>query len=349
MGGRVSGPQYRLTRLRGGWAVAVYQDGRRTERLTLGTPDRKEAETRLAKFVADRARPREITVAYLWQRYRDENAHKRVAANMAFSGKSVLPEFGHLLPDEVTTAICRAYVAKRRKAKRKDGTIWTELNHLQISLNWAKRQRLIETEVAVERPPKPAPRDRRLTKPEARSLLDAADIPHVKLAIALMLGTAARAGAILELTWDRVDFERNQIRYSDPADTTRRKGRATVSMTGDVRQRLQEARQDALTEFVVEWAGRRVKSLKRGFARTVERAGLVDVTPHVLRHTGATWMAEAGHSMAEIAAVLGHSDSRTTERIYARFSPSYLRKAMSALEMSGVPSRTREPVNENET
>ncbi len=69
MGGRVSGPQYRLTRLRGKWAVAVYQDGHRTERLTLGTGDRKEAERLLARFIADRDRPREITVTYLWQRY----------------------------------------------------------------------------------------------------------------------------------------------------------------------------------------------------------------------------------------------------------------------------------------
>jgi hypothetical protein len=42
-------------------------------------------------------------------------------------------------------------------------------------------------------------------------------------------------------------------------------------------------------------------------------------------------MAEAGVSMPEIANVLGHSDSRITEAIYARFSPTYLKKAVSAL------------------
>jgi hypothetical protein len=45
-------------------------------------------------------------------------------------------------------------------------------------------------------------------------------------------------------------------------------------------------------------------------------------------------MAEAGRPMTEIAAVLGHSDSRITERIYARFSPAHLRKTVIALDMT---------------
>jgi len=56
------------------------------------------------------------------------------------------------------------------------------------------------------------------------------------------------------------------------------------------------------------------------------------VTPHTLRHTAAVWLAEAGTPMPEIATYLGHSDSRITERVYARFSPGYLRKASKALE-----------------
>jgi integrase len=43
-------------------------------------------------------------------------------------------------------------------------------------------------------------------------------------------------------------------------------------------------------------------------------------------------MAEAGVPMPEIAAFLGHTDSRSTERVYAKFSPEYLRKAARALE-----------------
>ena len=44
-----------------------------------------------------------------------------------------------------------------------------------------------------------------------KRLIDGAASPHIALAIALMIGTAARIGALLELTWDRVDFERGMI------------------------------------------------------------------------------------------------------------------------------------------
>ena len=54
-------------------------------------------------------------------------------------------------------------------------------------------------------------------------------------------------------------------------------------------------------------------------------------TPHMLRHSAAVWMAEAGQPMHVIAQYLGHTDSRITQRVYARFSPTLLRGASEAL------------------
>jgi len=44
-------------------------------------------------------------------------------------------------------------------------------------------------------------------------------------------------------------------------------------------------------------------------------------------------MAEEGVSMAAIAQYLGHDDDRITQRVYARFSPDYLRQTNRALEV----------------
>jgi integrase len=75
-----------------------------------------------------------------------------------------------------------------------------------------------------------------------------------------------------------------------------------------------------------------VKSIKNGFNAAVKRAGLPrKVTPHVIRHTAASWMAEAGVRMEMIAQYLGHTDLKTTIRVYARFSPTFLQEAMRAL------------------
>jgi integrase len=87
------------------------------------------------------------------------------------------------------------------------------------------------------------------------------------------------------------------------------------------------------SDYVIEWAGKPLASIKRAFREACVRAKLSkDVTPHVLRHTAAVWMAEAGVPMDEIAQFLGHTDPRITYRVYARFSPNHLRKAASALD-----------------
>jgi integrase len=135
---------------------------------------------------------------------------------------------------------------------------------------------------------------------------------------------------VLELTWDRVDLEAGMIRLG--LGDTRAKGRATVPMTDSAREALLEAREAALSDYVVEYACRRVLSVKRAFAAAAERAGVPWCTPHVLRHSAAVHMAESGIPMAEIGQYLGHSSESVTYRVYARFSPTYLRRAASALE-----------------
>jgi integrase len=152
----------------------------------------------------------------------------------------------------------------------------------------------------------------------------------VRLFIVLGYTTAARAGAILDLTWDRVDFDKGIIRLG--TGERRTKGRATVPMTESARKELLEARAAALTEHVIEYGGKRVGSVKRAFHRAAMGAGVPWCSPHVLRHTAAVHMAEAGIPIDEIAQMLGHSNSSVTFRVYARYSPDYLRRAASALE-----------------
>src|SRR6185312_11627871 len=97
----------------------------------------------------------------------------------------------------------------------------------------------MDGEAAFEMPSAPPPRDRYLTREEVETLWNAAESAHAELFIKLAWATAGRASAILELTWDRVDFQRGQIRLS--TGEGRRKGRATVGMTPTIRTALEEA------------------------------------------------------------------------------------------------------------
>jgi len=101
-----------------------------------------------------------------------------------------------------------------------------------------------------------------------------------------------------------------------------------------------EAREAALTDYVVEWAGGPVKSIRKGIVETARRAGVAGVSPHVFRHTAAVHMAAAGVPMSKISQYLGHSNVAVTERVYARYAPDHLRDAAEVLDFARVRRAT---------
>ena len=67
--------------------------------------------------------------------------------------------------------------------------------------------------------------------------------PHVGLFVVLVFATGARHTAVLDLTWDRIDFVRGTIQFDedlppDPMSKAWRKGRATVPMNRGARKAL---------------------------------------------------------------------------------------------------------------
>lgn len=318
----------RLKLYRGKWC-AVWREGGTTRRVSLRTPDRGLAERRLKDVQEGQKRETAgNTVADAVESYLTEKRGRaRSHGSMLTAWRALKPTFGHLRPDQIGRNLCRAYAVQRRAAGVADGTIIKDLGVLRAALRWAGKA----SAAVFDLPPAPPPRETYLTREDFDRLLAACTAPHIRLFAILALSTAGRASAILELTWDRVDFERGVIRLSRGED--RRKGRATVPMTERARTALVGAAKARETEYAVEWGGKRVKSVKRAFATACRNAGLPDdVTPHILRHSAAVWMAEAGVSMDEIAQYLGHSSSRVTYAVYARYSPDHLRKAAKALE-----------------
>jgi integrase len=327
--------EYRLGRLKGRFVVSWWEHGKR-RRYRLKASRREDADREALDLIRRTIEaPREgVTVNDLWSAYCRDRQGRRVAEAMRHEWKALGPHFGHFRPDQVTAELCRKYAAKRRKAGKHDGTIWTELGHLRTVFLWAHRQRLIDFAPPVERPPKPAPRERFLTRAEAERLVASATQPHIRLAILLMLATAARVGAILELKWSRIDFERGLVDLR-ASDIGPRKGRAIVPMNDGLRAALLTAKEAALSEYVVEWAGGPVRSVKTGFNAACRAAGL-KVTPHDLRRTAARLMVEAGVSIEEVAQYLGHTNPQVTFRVYGRFSPTHLRKAASVLDFATI-------------
>lgn len=294
------------------------------------------------------------------------HAKERARLNRA----KLIAHFGHLAVRDITPDDVQDYIDRRStkpqsmwtEQARKLGplgrpsvnhTISTELATLNAAINhMVKKKRLPKAEQPfIALPGTSRPRDTWLTEAEADRLLAAAaepqirqrdknKLPRVYLFVALLLNTASRKGALLEMRWSQIDMERRRIYLNPEGRAQTKKRRATVPISDELLPILERARKEAVNEFVLGMDG---GCIRTAFDNAVKRAGLPTsgrrkVTPHVLRHTWGTWAAQGGMSMFDIAGVLGDS-VETVTKTYAHHHPDFLRDAVNNVR----PSSRRAP------
>jgi integrase len=323
----------RLVLYRGTWAV--YHQRRR---YSTGHTGRAEAERFLAEFLAAQARPKAgaDTVANVLAAYlatRDGPGRGR----LEWAHKRLIQRLGAKPADRLTDADAKLYAEQRATDGVSGGTTRTELQALRAALKW----RYGKDALAVPLPPRSEARERWLTRDEADRLLAACERPHIRLAILLGLHTGARIGAVLALTWDRVHLDRKLIDFREPGAARTRKRRVALPINDVLAPALAEAKERATSPYVIEFAGKRVARIKNGIAATAKRAGVAGVTPHVFRHTAATWMAQAGVDMWQIAGMLGHSDPAMVSQVYGHHHPAHMADAARALAGPRVQDHNR--------
>lgn len=320
-------PEYRLVWHRNQWSLAYSGRGGRV-RVATGANERGEAEARASAIWRRLNKAPSGRVSDLWPPYAaDRSTGDQADARMKSLWKNLEPHFGYKIGKAVSKQDCRDYTAQRRRAGKSDSTIRTELEALRACLRW----HLGKDAPQIPTPPASKPRERYLTKEEVEQLLENIETPHVRLFVTLAIATGARMGAILDLTWDRVDFDHGTIDFKPAGRDISNKRRTIVPMNSRARFALTEAKEGALTDHVIEYGGKPVASVKKAIASAARRAG-VPCSPHVFRHTAGVWMAQADVPMQKIAQFLGHTSTRVTETVYARYSPRFMADAACALD-----------------
>jgi integrase len=149
--------------------------------------------------------------------------------------------------------------------------------------------------------------------------------PHAVAAIRLLIFTGARLREILHLRWTEVDLGRGLLLLPDS-----KTGRKTIILNADALALLIDL--PRIGSFVI--AGDNPEApradLKRPWQLISRHAGLTGVRLHDLRHTYASVGAGSGLGLPVIGKLLGHADSRTTER-YAHLDNDPLRNASNAI------------------
>lgn len=322
-----SGEQYELVPYRGKLAIAIGR-GPSRRRISTGTNDPGLAKAIAEQIWQKQHAPASERIKDLWTLYlADRRKDGRDTVRQGNAWKHLGPAFGHRLGNDITKDDCRDYARMRRRQGASDGTVRTELIFLRACLNL----RYGRGNNHVWMPPAGAPRDRYLTRAEVDQLLERVATPHVRLFIILAITTGARMNAILELRWEQVDFKHKTINFNQAGREQTNKRRPEVPLNARALAALEEAARGALTDFVIEWDGQPVKSIKKAIRMAAQRSA-VACSPHVFRHTAGVWMAQADVPMQKISQFLGHTTTKVTERTYARYSPSFMKDAAAALE-----------------
>lgn len=184
----------------------------------------------------------------------------------------------------------------------------------------------------VEKPKLPNGRTRFLSQEEIKKALEACQASKCRdlyIAVVLAMSTAMRYGEIMNLKKTDIDFSLNVITLYE-------------TKNGEVRSIPLE---DLPRELVKEWIQsltsksplvfpsphdpKRPKDIRSAWDNAIKKAGIENFRFHDLRHTAASYLAIDGHSLLDIATLLGHKSLQMTKR-YAHLSQDYKRRMVSS-------------------
>ncbi len=347
-------------------ATWIIVDGHKHVATRCAEDETATAEARLAAYIAAKYQParRErdieaIDIADVLLVYHADRRPALALPEKLDERLSRLNEFwgGRMLAD-ISGATCRDYVTWRSSisgARR-------ELEDLRAAVNHHAKQGFHRGVVVVSLPAKGTQRDRWLSRNEAARLLwacwraresqkvhrgprtgqptetDRRPLRHIARFVLMGLYTGTRAQAITTASILRgagrsfVDLERGIFYRLADGERPTKKRQPPVPIPPRLWAHMRRwVSQGVVTDFIVEWNGLPVQSVKTGFASAVTAARLSGkVTPHTLRHTAATWLMQAGVDKWEAAGFLGMS-LEMLDRVYGHHHSDHLRSAARAI------------------
>lgn len=221
---------------------------------------------------------------------------------------------------------------------------------LKVMFRWLERDEVIplspfhRLDLSIRLPHR-LPRN--LAVNEMRALLRVCDglngghtAQMLRFIIVCLFSTGIRVGELVSITIDDLDHNDGSIRVKGKGNRERRvflpKGEAAAVLRQYLKSRRSMAPRS--NHLLVTQNGGTVDTqhVRRLVVRLAEQAGLSRrVTPHMLRHTAATQLIEAGVDIRFVQKLLGHASIATTQ-IYTQVSDASLK---ATLERADTLSR----------
>lgn len=218
----------------------------------------------------------------------------------------------------------------KKWAKNSPTTRNRYLSYLKIIMNWGVENDFIKSNPLEKwRKAKERPRRSTLTREELGRIRDAAP-PHIQMAVDLAYNLGVRTGPseLLALRWKDIDWERSVVRIFATKTNTWR----TVPVSPEFLARLRAAQEQATTDFLVEYKGKPIRSLKKAFRGACERAGIDrSVISYDIRHLFCSTLLYEGCDPVAVSQLMGHASTKMTLDQYGHVLVDAKRRAVERL------------------
>lgn len=326
------------------WWINISVAGRKTRRST-GTSERGAAQEyeerererlwRLHKL-GDRGSVRWTEAAAQWLETLPEKSR--------YKEGRIIDWFDGEIKDEPIGGIDRAAVLELREALRDEGKSKSRTDRYMANLR-AVLNLAVENGYLVSSPAVPMfnvknQGFRWLTHEEFARLKRELP-PHLKPAAEFAVRTGMRMRSMLRLTWDRIDLRRRRLWV--PGEQMKGARAHGLPISRDLAKLLRQLKTlNPDGERVFQYDGRPFDDCNtEAFQKALERAKLIGVNWHTLRHTFASWAVQSGVSLQELMQ-LGDWKTYAMVLRYAHLAPDHLAQAAEKIARSGH-SRKRVP------
>ena len=190
-------------------------------------------------------------------------------------------------------------------------------------------------------PSNPKKLPRCLSAAELRSLFEAGKTARIwlRLVITLLFTTGMRVSELTDLRLGDVDVDQRIIRVKGKGNRERVVFLASEEVALELKQHIHRHRagKSSSAPLFINRSGKAISpaSVRLALRALAKKAEISRrITPHMLRHSAATSLLEAGVDIRFVQRLLGHQSISTTE-IYTHVSDERLKQVVSAANTIG--------------
>ncbi len=317
--------------------TAAKASGIRSDRMQGKALSRKEIKQKEElKKQAERDR---ITIAELWKRYQILNADKKSLVTDGYNFL-YLEKLKNKRPEDIRTKDITELKLVLAERGLKPATIKHAVVLLRMLMRFGVREGLCKmpdaSELYFEVPQLDNQKTEMLTAEQMNAFMLALDEEPDQNAAAFMrlaLATGMRKGALMNLRWDDIDFEKNFITLR--GEVAKKGKTEKIPLSNAAKNILQAVTNPLASEYVFPGKdGGPRKDFKRVAQRVKKKAGLPDdFRPlHGLRHAYASLLASSGKvDLYTLQKLLTHSSPQMTQR-YAHLADEAMHRAASVVD-----------------